>query len=183
MSVRLRAMRWWDVAPALPLEAELFGAEAWTAETWWAELAQPGRHYLVAEDVKANDNTDDTETTDDTEPSALVGYGGVLVNGADADIMTVAVAPARQGRRYGEVILQALLDLAAERGARQVLLEVRADNVAAQRLYERLGFQRIAVRRGYYRTPDGSVDAWVMRRRPLSEPAPALHSAPDSLPR
>ena len=80
MSVRLRPMRWWDVAPALPLEAELFGAEAWTAETWWAELAQPGRHYLVAEDA------------DNTERSALVGYGGVLVNGSDADIMTVAVA-------------------------------------------------------------------------------------------
>ncbi len=42
---------------------------------------------------------------------------------------------------------------------------MRADNVAAQRLYERHGFKRIAVRRGYYRTADGSVDAWVMRRR------------------
>lgn len=142
-------MRWWDVEPALPLETELFGAEAWTAETWWAELAQRGRHYLVAESGEAR----------------LCGYGGILVNGADADIMTLAVAPAVQGRGYGAVLLQALLDLAAARGAQQVLLEVRADNAAAQRLYERLGFKRIAVRRGYYRTATGSVDAWVMRRR------------------
>jgi [ribosomal protein S18]-alanine N-acetyltransferase len=149
-------MRWWDVGPIVPLEVELFGAEAWTAETWWAELAQPGRHYVVAE----------------AAPGQVAGYAGVLVNGVDADVMTIAVAPAGQDRGLGTTLLQALLDLAATHGVEQVLLEVRADNVAARRLYERAGFKRIAVRRGYYRSADGSVDAWVMRRR-----------EPDSLPR
>lgn len=158
MTLALRPMRWWDVEPALPLEADLFGAEAWSAETWWAELAAPGRHYLVAHD----------------DAGALVGYAGVLVGGADADVMTIAVSSTAQGHGHGGVLLRALLDLAAERGARQVLLEVRADNLPAQRLYERHGFRRIAVRRGYYRTPEGSVDAWVMRRR--AEPRP-----PDNL--
>ncbi|MGN6611553.1 MAG: ribosomal protein S18-alanine N-acetyltransferase [Angustibacter sp.] len=149
MTLTLDPMRWWDVEPALPLEAELFGAEAWSAETWWAELAAPGRHYLVAHDTDG----------------ALVGYAGLFVNGADADVMTIAVSSAAQGHGYGGVLLRGLLDVAADRGAQQVLLEVRADNVPAQRLYERHGFKRIAVRRGYYRTADGSVDAWVMRRR------------------
>ena len=148
MTLTLRPMRWWDVEAALPLEEELFGAEAWSAETWWAELAAPGRHYLVGLDG-----------------DALVGYAGLFVNGSDADVMTIAVSSAAQGHGHGGVLMGALLDLAAERGAQQVLLEVRADNVPAQRLYERHGFKRIAVRRGYYRTAEGSVDAWVMRRR------------------
>jgi ribosomal-protein-alanine N-acetyltransferase len=42
-----------------------------------------------------------------------------------------------------------------------VLLEVREDNVPAQRLYQRYGFTRSGVRRGYY---PGGVDAWVMSR-------------------
>jgi ribosomal-protein-alanine N-acetyltransferase len=42
-----------------------------------------------------------------------------------------------------------------------VLLDVRADNVAAQALYARAGFERIAVRRGYYRP--GGTDALVLR--------------------
>jgi len=130
MTLTLDPMRWWDVEPALPLEAELFGAEAWSAETWWAELAAPGRHYLVARD----------------DGGALVGYAGVFVNGADADVMTIAVSPAAQGHGYGGVLMRALLELAADHGAQQVLLEVRADNVPAQRLYERHGFKRIAVR-------------------------------------
>ena len=45
------------------------------------------------------------------------------------------------------------------------MLEVRADNAAAIRLYRRHGFERLAVRRGYYQP--GDVDAWVMRLRPV----------------
>jgi ribosomal-protein-alanine N-acetyltransferase len=42
-----------------------------------------------------------------------------------------------------------------------VLLEVRADNAAAQALYAGAGFERIGVRRGYYRP--GGTDALVLR--------------------
>ena len=48
--------------------------------------------------------------------------------------------------------------------AGEVLLEVRADNDAAARLYALFGFDRIGVRRGYYQP--GRVDAVVMRLRP-----------------
>jgi [ribosomal protein S18]-alanine N-acetyltransferase len=61
----------------------------------------------------------------------------------------------------GARLLEALLAEAERRGQRRVLLEVRSDNGPAQRLYERYGFTRSAVRRGYY---PGGVDAWVMER-------------------
>jgi ribosomal-protein-alanine N-acetyltransferase len=44
-----------------------------------------------------------------------------------------------------------------------MLLEVRVDNMAARRLYERFGFEQISVRRGYYQP--GGVDGLVMRLR------------------
>ena len=46
-------------------------------------------------------------------------------------------------------------------GVEAVLLEVRADNDAASRLYDRAGFEVISVRRRYYQP--GDVDALVMR--------------------
>jgi [ribosomal protein S18]-alanine N-acetyltransferase len=156
VSPDLRPVRWWDVPELVALERLLFDDDAWTEATWWAELAQGGsRRYLL-----------------DRDPASgrVRGYAGVALNGPDADVMTVAVAPEQQGRGLGRRLTEALVELAADAGAGQLLLEVRADNVPAQRLYAGLGFDRIAVRRGYYR---GGVDAWILRRRPLRPAAEA----------
>ena len=55
----------------------------------------------------------------------------------------------------------ALIAETRRRGARELFLEVRADNPGAQTLYRELGFEEIGVRPRYYQ-PDG-VDAIVMR--------------------
>ncbi|HET9656591.1 MAG TPA: ribosomal protein S18-alanine N-acetyltransferase [Kineosporiaceae bacterium] len=148
-------MRWWDVDPLLPAEQELFGPTAWSAETFWSELAYPQtRWYVVAEDPAG----------------ALLGYAGLMAGGAEADVQTVAVLPAAQGRGLGRLLLRALIDEAVRRGASALLLEVRQDNAPAIALYRRFGFEQIAVRRGYYQP--GNVDALVMRRRPLRPTEP-----------
>ena len=141
----LRPMRWWDVERVHLLETELF-PDPWSVETFWSELAHvpESRHYLVAE-----------------REGELVGYAGLVVSGHQADVQTLATAPAEQGKGLGRQLLDALVAEARRRGAGEVLLDVRADNVAAQALYARAGFQRIAVRRGYYRP--GGTDALVLR--------------------
>ena len=149
--VVLERLRWWHVEGLLPIEAELFGDEPWTARTFWSELGQVDtRHYLVARDG-----------------DALVGYAGLCDYPDEAWVQTMAVAPQAQGRGLGTRLLVALLEEAARRGARVVSLEVRADNAPAQALYARHGFTRTGVRRGYYQ-PSGT-DAWVLTRR---RPAP-----------
>jgi len=52
--------------------------------------------------------------------------------------------------------------LARKLGARSLFLEVRPSNRAAQALYTRFGFRRIAVRRGYYPAHAGREDALVL---------------------
>jgi ribosomal-protein-alanine N-acetyltransferase len=152
--VRLRPMRWWDVEAVQALDAALFGPTAWTAGMFWSELAGGAtRWYVVAEGL-------------DGQPA---GYAGLLAGGTEADVQTIAVAPAARGRGLGTLLLRALVDEAARRGARSLLLEVREDNAAAITLYTREGFERISIRRRYYQP--GDVDAWVMRLRPLPRPA------------
>jgi [ribosomal protein S18]-alanine N-acetyltransferase len=143
----LRRMRWWDVDTAVAIERELF-PDAWSVETFWAELAgvPETRYYVVAE-----------------EDGRLLGYAGLFATRHQADVQTVAVAPAAQGSGLGGVLLQDLLAEAGRRGCSEVLLEVRVDNGPARRLYERFGFEQISVRRGYYQP--GSVDGLVLRRR------------------
>ena len=145
-NVRLRDLEWTDLARLAELEQELFADDAWSEATWWSELAgRPRRDYVVA--VSADGST--------------AGYAGLDVSGDVADVMTVATAPAAQGQGIGGLLLDELVRRAVARGVEAVLLEVRADNDAARRLYDRAGFEVISVRRRYYQP--GDVDALVMR--------------------
>jgi [ribosomal protein S18]-alanine N-acetyltransferase len=140
---RLTRMRWWHIAGVMLLEQELFGAESWSEAAYWNELAETAtRHYVVA-----------------LEGDRVVGYAGLAVFGDEAHVLTIGVAGAAQGRGLGTVLL---LDLLAAAGDRRVLLDVRADNEGAQRLYRRHGFVPIGRRRRYYQ-PSGT-DAVVMAR-------------------
>ena len=143
--VTLERLRWWDVEAVLPIEREVFGGDVWTAHHFWSELGQTAtRHYLVARDGEQ-----------------VVGYAGLCAYPDEAFVQTMAVAPTHRGAGLGARLLLALLEEADRRGLTTVLLEVRADNPPAQRLYERHGFRRTGIRRGYYQ---GGVDAWVMTR-------------------
>lgn len=145
----------WELRPADPadldaimaIETATFPADAWSPATMASELASPHTHYLVA-----------------TAPDgALDGYAGLSApQGApQADIQTIAVTERARRRGLGRTLMRALLNVARQRGAHEVLLEVRADNPGAQALYADLGFERIAVRAKYYQ-PDG-VDALILR--------------------
>lgn len=143
--VRLERFRWWHIDDVLPLERSLFPPEPWTAHHFWSELGQTGtRHYVVAVDE-----------------GSVVGYAGLCDYPDEAFVQTMAVARSHQRQGLGALLLEELLAEAARRRQPRVLLEVRADNAPAQRLYERYGFGRTGVRRGYY---PGGVDAWVMTR-------------------
>jgi len=147
MTAQLRPMRWWDIEPVMQMELELFADDAWSDTMFWSELAErESRTYLVA--VAGDD---------------VVGYAGLCAYSADVSyIQTIGVTTDHQGHGIGTALLVALLDEADSRGANHVDLEVRADNASAIRLYERHGFGRVGVRRGYYQ-PSGA-DALVMRR-------------------
>jgi len=137
-----------DMAAIIALEQQLFPEDAWTPEMFASEFAQPAsrRLYLVAEAA-----------------NALIGYAGMMfTGGSQADVVTLAVNPARWGRGTGTALLTTLVDEAGKRGYEEVLLEVREDNPRARQLYLRHGFTEVGIRRGYYQ-PSG-VDAVVMRK-------------------
>ncbi|MHA7153825.1 ribosomal protein S18-alanine N-acetyltransferase [Arthrobacter sp. TMN-50] len=144
MSFSLRDLLLADVPAVARLEVELFPIDAWPLEMFLDEVSQTEtRRYLLAE-----------------SEGRLVGYAGVMCIDTTADIQTIGVLPECEGKGIGTAMLTELLAEARHRGATEVLLEVRADNPRAQKLYTLTGFEHIHTRRKYYR--DG-VDAWVMR--------------------
>ncbi|HEY6597204.1 MAG TPA: ribosomal protein S18-alanine N-acetyltransferase [Asanoa sp.] len=129
----------------MPIEADLFGAEKWSAGMFWNELAN--HHYYVA-------------ATDDD--GRILGYAGLAMQPPEAWVQNLAVRRTAQRQGVGRALLEALLAEASRAGATAVLLEVAVDNAPAQKLYAAYGFEPVGVRRGYYQP--SNTDAVVMRR-------------------
>ena len=138
-----------DLDAIMELETSIFLSDAWSKSTMRRELANPHCYYLVGFRPETPDQID--------------AYAGVLSpQGArEADIQTIAVATTARRSGLGRNLVLTLMNEARKRGAREVFLEVRADNPSAQALYASLGFEQLAIREKYYQ-PDG-VDAMVMR--------------------
>ena len=143
----VRLMTKADVPAVMEIERATFPHDAWSEGMIRGELAdQPRtRHYLVAE-----------------ADGRIVGYAGLAAAADQADVQTIAVLEAWQGRGIGSALLTALLAEARRRAAVEVFLEVRADNPRARSVYLKFGFKEIGLRRRYY---DDGTDAIMMKRK------------------
>ena len=146
LGVRLRVAELADVQAMHRMETTLFPADAWHIDMFLEELTHPTRTYYMLE-LPA-------EGSESSEGGwRAIGYCGT------ADVQTIGVLPEYEGHGFGRAMLEQMHERAREQGAERILLEVRADNPRAQRLYERNGYRAIHVRRGYY---DDGTDAIIM---------------------
>ncbi|MEO3793768.1 ribosomal protein S18-alanine N-acetyltransferase [Nonomuraea sp. B10E15] len=136
-----------DLPAVMAIEQATFPLDAWSEGMMRGELADMPRtrHYVVA-----------------LVDSEIVAYAGLAAAADQADVQTIAVLEKHQGTGIGSAMLTELLAEAQRRGAREIFLEVRADNARAQTVYRHFGFEEIGTRRRYY---DDGTDAIMMRRK------------------
>lgn len=96
------------------------------------------------------------------EGDALLGFAFLRVVLDICELESIAVSAVTRRRGIGAMLLTAAANLARERGARRMELEVRAGNAAAIGFYIRMGFTQDGLRRGYYSHPE--EDAVLMSR-------------------
>jgi ribosomal-protein-alanine N-acetyltransferase len=142
---RLRAMRETDLHAVLAVENEAYEFP-WTLGIF-RDCLRVGYQCYVLE-----------------TPTALVGHGVMSVAAGECHILNICVHPDWQRRGLGAELVEFLTGVARRRGARMALLEVRVSNAIAYRLYTRLGFDEVGVRRGYYPARDGREDAVILAR-------------------
>ena len=146
MNVRLLPPRA-DLAPLAAIHASSF-PEAWDVRALAELLATPGAFAFSSSD------------------------GFILARAAagEAEILTLAVAPAARRNGLGRALVAEAARHAQQSGAGAMFLEVAVSNAAARALYARLGFSEAGRRRGYY-TRAGALpeDALILRSNlPLS---------------
>ena len=90
----------------------------------------------------------------------VMAYGGVLWAPDEGQITNIATHPDARRCGMGAAILEHLIAEAELRGCEQLSLEARVSNIPAIALYERYGFLKMGLRRGFYKHP--TEDAFVM---------------------
>jgi ribosomal-protein-alanine N-acetyltransferase len=91
----------------------------------------------------------------------MVGFILSRMAAGEAEILSIAIAPARRGRGLARPLLDLNLRRLAGLGTRKVFLEVDKNNAPARALYKRAGFYEVGQRQGYYH---GGKAAVVLRR-------------------
>ena len=128
-------------------------AVPWTERMFYDELKNPLARYVVLLDKQNPGNV-----------IAYVGYWKIFDEG---HITNVAVHPEWRGKKAATYLMRQMMQLAASEGMKDMTLEVRRSNLAAQGLYTKLGFAVEGVRPNYYE--DNGEDALIMWYRVKSK--------------
>ena len=120
-------------------------SEPWSEKSVASELNNKLALWLVAE-----------------EEGCVAGYIGSQTCGEESDVMNVAVHPDFRRRGIAEALINDLVAQLNAIGSHSLTLEVRASNVPAISLYEKLGFNEVGRRKNYYRNP--KEDALILRK-------------------
>ena len=124
-----------------------FGESAWSAESVRSQLENPVSRCVVA-----------------VEDDRLVGYLAFEQVSDEGSIVEIAVHPAYRRRGIAREMLTSVTN---DNSLKEIFLEVRESNAPAIALYQSLGFEEIAVRRGYYDHP--KENAVVMKKECVYE--------------
>jgi [ribosomal protein S18]-alanine N-acetyltransferase len=138
--MRIRKAREDDLEGIMRIQSEAAQAAQWTAADYATLASDPLGLILVAE-------------VDRVSSPALAGFAAFHHVIDEAELRNMAVHPAHRGQGVGSELVAEGRRRLLELGVRRIFLEVRASNIAAQRLYFSMGFNLHSRRSDYYRDP------------------------------
>lgn len=113
----------------------------WNVNTLKNELLNPNSKYIVA---KLN--------------NTIVGFAGIWESVDDVHITNIVVNKIFRKQNIGSLMLSKLIELAKlEPNISSITLEVNRNNIAAIKLYEKLGFKVVGLRKKYYNNIDDAI--------------------------
>lgn len=158
--MKVRPARETDLRQLISLSESAGEAAHWSQPQWLDifHSQSPPRLAWVAEAWVIEDGIEDAieasaEESHTGDPARAVGFLVAQTGTPEWELENIAVLPECRRQGVARALLSALLSQAHSLLAERILLEVRASNQAAIRLYEASGFRMLARRRDYYRNP------------------------------
>jgi len=151
----------------------------WTENGYQREIDSPNSELLIlgttgpTSDSSSSDlsslglSSSDTDTVTELALLTGIGLGCVWFILEEAHITLLGILPTHRRQKFGLLLLLVLLEKAVQRGSKWATLEVGANNMAAQALYERVGFTSVGRRKRYYQ--ETGEDALILWHRGLQD--------------
>jgi len=141
---RIRPARQSDMDSILRVESASFGADAYDRKLF-AEFSRAcPRLFLVAE-----------------SQGRILGYSLAHARGERAELVSIAVDPPARGMGVASALLESTLRRLRRRRVARLSLMVRLDNTVARKFYEKYGFTKVRIVRGYY---EDGADGCLLHR-------------------
>ncbi|HHT97981.1 MAG TPA: ribosomal protein S18-alanine N-acetyltransferase [Clostridiales bacterium] len=131
-----------DIDEVSLLEKEIF-SQPWNKNDFEESIKSKNNLYLIVE-----------------SENEIIGYCGYRGISGEGYIYNVAIKKDYRGKNIGYKLMSNLIDEGKKNGIKEFILEVRQSNIVAIRLYEKLGFKIIGVRKDLYIKP--IEDAFIM---------------------
>ena len=130
------------------IELRLAVPEDWLALK--SLLAESASEYWTPQQLETEFQRSASRIYLGTFREEIFGFCVMMLAADVADVLLIAVSPRLRKRGYGSIFLRSICREMKRLGASEVCLEVRETNVAAIRLYEKVGFTQVGKRKGYY---------------------------------
>jgi ribosomal-protein-alanine N-acetyltransferase len=147
MSFSIKRAAFPDIDPVKKIELEL-DLSCWAKDDYIKELSRPDSVFLVIK----ND-------------SEIAGFllARLIMNSQNSflEIYNIGIKTSYKRRGLGSLLISKLLEIAKEKLATEIFLEVRKSNCTAIDFYKRNDFEEIGTRKNFYSTP--IEDAILMR--------------------
>ena len=95
------------------------------------------------------------------ENKKIIGYAGLQIILNEGYITNVAVTKTHRRKGVAKALMEKVLDFGKD--LEFITLEVRESNLAAQSLYEKMGFKKEGERKNFYQNP--KENAYIMTKR------------------
>lgn len=91
------------------------------------------------------------------ENDCIVGFAGLQIILDEATVMNIVTKKSERKMGIGTLLLESLIELSKQKTLASITLEVNEKNIPAIKLYEKLQFKQVGIRKKYYDNTDAAI--------------------------
>lgn len=129
-----------DIPFVMQIQFLCFSDDAWTKRQFEEDLSKDNRIWYKASIL-----------------NKIIGYAGIMRNGNEAELLKICIGKEYRNHGYARALIAQIVDDLRNLNTKSLFLEVKSNNSEAIKFYESCSFERIGIRKNYYKDSDAII--------------------------